>query len=105
MQAIKDNRQCNIAEDDKERYIREGFDIYKDGEKVASGKKTVSMEEYEKLLAELEERKNAKDSEELIGILKEYASMKGIDIGQASTAGGILKKIKEGRQVSPGGEE
>ena len=103
MQAVKGNRQCNITEDDKDRYVREGFDIYQDGRKVASGKRMVSAAEYERLQAELEEaRKGAKDSEELIGALKEYASMKGVDIGQAATAGGILKKIREAGQEGPG---
>lgn len=108
MKASKGNREYSVTEENMQHYVNEGFDIYNDeGEIIKHGKgKTVSLEEHEKLLAELEkERKNAKDSEELIDILKEYASMKEIDIGQATTVNGILKKIKEGSQDGPGGEE
>lgn len=110
MTAVKGNREYTITETEKDHYIREGFDIYQDGQKIAGGKgKTVSQEAYDRLAAEnrqvrealeeaekqLEEKNSASD-EKVVAVLMEYAALKDIDIGSAATVGGILKKIEAG---------
>ena len=103
MKASKGNREYSVTEENMQHYVNEGFDIYDDdGEIIKHGKgKTVSQEEHEKLLAELEEaRKSTLSDSEVIPILKEYADMKEIDIGQASTAKGIYTKIKDAASES-----
>jgi hypothetical protein len=98
MKASKGNREYSVTEENMQHYVNEGFDIYgDDGEIVKHGKgKAVSQEEYDKLLAELEQAKKSTLSDsEVVPLLKEYAVMKGIDIGQASTAKGIYTKIRD----------
>ena len=63
MKAIKGNREYSITEASKAHYIKEGFDIYENGEKIASGAgKTVTQEEYDKLFNELMALKSKKSS-------------------------------------------
>lgn len=98
----------------KHGYIVDGHDYggRKAQEKGGSDEK-VSKEEYERLLnehkqlmaaceekdkeiAELNEHKDTSLSDDsLLPILKEYAILKEIDIGQASTVKGIFKKIED----------
>lgn len=97
MKALKGNREYAVTEESKQHYINEGFDIYDDdGEVIAHGKgKAVLQAEYDRLRAELEETKKTTLTDDgLIPILKEFAVLKGIDIGQSSTAKGIYIKIK-----------
>lgn len=110
MIAVKGNREYTISEAEKDHYIKEGFDIFQDGLKIASGKgKTVSQEAYDKLAAELEqtrealgeaekqlEEKASASDDKVVAVLKEYAVLKNIDIGSAASVGGILKKIEAG---------
>lgn len=101
MKAIKGNREYTITEETKQQYINDGFDIYNDKmEKIAEGKgKAISQKEYNKLLTELEEaRKTTLSDSEIIPVLKEYARLKEIEIGQASTAKGIYAKVKDSIQ-------
>lgn len=102
MTAQKGNKVYTVGEEDKMRYQSDGYDIYKDGNKIASGRgKTVSSEEYEKLKAENTELK-AKLTEVGSGcddktaeILLRYADEHGISTGNAKTVKGIAKKIWE----------
>lgn len=102
MTAQKGNKVYTVGEADKMRYQADGYDIYKDGKKIASGHgTTVSNEEYEKLKAENTELK-AKLTEEgndhdnkTAEILLRYADEHGITTGNAKTAKGITKKIWE----------
>lgn len=101
MKAVKGNKAYLVDEKSKDRYINDGFNILDDeGKVVESGKgKTISYEEYQKVVAELEELKARKAAGDELGAmsleeLKAYADENGIDIGQASTQEGILKKIK-----------
>lgn len=103
MKASKGNREYSVTEENMQHYVNEGFDIYgDDGEVIKHGKgKTISQEEYDKLFAELEEaRKSTLSDSEALPILKEYAKMKEISIGQASTAKGIYAKIKDAASES-----
>lgn len=60
--AIKGNRVYTLADDEKQHYVDEGFDVYDaKGKVVAYGKgKTVPYETYLALKAELEALKKAK---------------------------------------------
>lgn len=105
MKAKKGNKEYTVSEETKQHYINDGFDIYDDtGAKIAEGKgKVISQKEYDKLLQELEEAKKSTLSDnEVIPVLKEYAELKSIDLGQATTAKGIYAKIKD--SVSENGE-
>ena len=68
MKAVKANKEYAITESEKKGYIDQGFDIINDdGTVVAYGRgKTVSYDEYMKLVKELEELKasNGKDDVE-----------------------------------------
>lgn len=103
MRAIKANKEYAISESEKKRYIEDGYDIVDDkGNIIAYGRgKTVPYEKYKKVLDELNALKaetvdlTAMTVEELIA----YAKDNNIDIGQASTQEGILKKIKASREA------
>ena len=72
MWAVKGNRGYTIAENEKNAYVKDGFDIYKDGKKIATGKgKTVAYEEHEAALKELNALK-----EEHEAALKELNALK-----------------------------
>lgn len=102
LKAIKGNREYKVDETSAESYVKEGFDIYEDGKKIKSGKgKTVSWDEYDKLKKELEEIKSTEGTtldDEIVPILTEYAELKQINIGNATTVKGILKKIKTSKE-------
>lgn len=58
MQAVKGNREYNISEKEKENYLKEGYDIYENGERIETGKgKTVPYEEHAATLKELNDLK------------------------------------------------
>lgn len=66
MKAVKANKEYTITEAEKKGYIDQGFDIINnDGEVIAYGRgKTVSYDEYMRVLEELEELKQGKVSDE-----------------------------------------
>lgn len=66
MKAVKANKEYTIAEQDKNRYIAEGYDIVDDdGHVIAYGRgKTVAYEVYKKVLDELNELKAEKSDAE-----------------------------------------
>lgn len=65
MTAEKDNKVYTIDESMKDHYMAEGYDIKDDdGNVIAYGKgKTVSYEEYQKVVQELEALKNGASAE------------------------------------------
>ena len=84
MVAKKANKQYTIDEKQKAFYQTSGFDIYDDkGQLIEYGKgKTVSIEEYEKLKAELEALKGetaGKEDAEKKGTSKKGADTKAGD--------------------------
>lgn len=103
MVAEKGNKVYTIDESMKARYESDGFDIKDDsGNLISTGKgKTVSYEEYQKVVAELEALKATisgsadEFSKMTVEELKAYAEEHGIDIGNASSPSGIAKKIRE----------
>lgn len=62
MRAVKGNKVYTVDEQSKTRYVNDGFDILDgDGNVIETGKgKTVSYEEYQKVVDELEELKTGK---------------------------------------------
>lgn len=106
MRAKKENKVYQISADtEKERYLKQGFDIYNDeGEliehsplkKIEYGKYAVLKKELEAVKAELEVVKSEKaDDEAVMKILTAYATEHEVDIGRATTVTGIVKKIQE----------
>lgn len=70
MRAVKGNREYTISEQSKNGYVNDGYDIYEGDEKIATGKgKTVSYEEHEETMQELEKLK--KEYEETMQELTE----------------------------------
>lgn len=104
MKALKGNKVYTIGESEKAHYIALGFDIQDDdGNTVAYGRgKTVPYEQYAELKAAHEELIDVYEAlsraDGLDGLsveeLKEYAKNHQIDIGQATSQDGILKKIR-----------
>lgn len=101
MKALKGNKVYTISESEKAHYVALGFDIQDDeGNVIAYGQgKTVPYEKYAEVVQELDGLKEAKGNvSELDSMslekLKVYAEANGIDLGQATSRDGILKKIK-----------
>ncbi len=64
MKAIKANKEYVITEQEKDRYIAEGYDIYENDKVIAYGRgKTVSYEKYKAVVDELEALKEEKTEE------------------------------------------
>lgn len=113
LEARKENKVYQITDQQKDRYLKEGFDIYEDGQLVMHTPKKVikysdhllyvkkvtveKNTEIELLKAELEAKEAVADS--VLELLKNYANIKGIDIGSASSETGILNKILEVEKV------
>lgn len=108
MKAVKGNKVYTIEERQKKQYQENGYDILDDGGAViayARGK-TVSYEQYQKVVDELNKLKasgtegagKAKE-DELCSMtadeLRAYAETNGISIGNSTSQQGILKKIRE----------
>ncbi len=113
MKAVKGNREYIVTQPELEGYRAQGFDISDDdGNVIAYAKnKTVPYEEYVKVVNELEGLKNmaaavtAKESEQeeekatdiefmTAEDLIVYAESNGINVGNATSREGILKKIR-----------
>ncbi len=101
MRAVKGNKQYTINESQKKFYQDSGFDIYDDeGKLISYGRnKKVSYEEYAALKEELEKLKESEEPKptdaDVFEILKDYASEHGINLGNASSVSGAVKKIKD----------
>ena len=63
MKAVKENKVYDVDKVTKDRYLKAGYDIYDDEGKLIqnASNKTVSYEEYEKVIKELEELKGKKE--------------------------------------------
>lgn len=110
LEARKENKVYTINEQQKDRYLKDGFDIYKDGviieytplKKIKYSdhllilNKAVADKENE-LLEQLEllKQNQSKPVDNVLELLKNYAETKSIDIGSSTSAKGILDKILE----------
>lgn len=112
MRAKKENKVYRITtESEKQRYLKEGYDIYdEDGnvliysplKKIAYSEYVKLKEENAALKAEMQAlQENAEDGEsdqtEVIGILTAYAKEHDINLGKATTISGIVKKITDSK--------
>jgi hypothetical protein len=103
MKAFKDNKVYTIDETQKAHYVALGFDIQDDeGNIISYGQgKTVPYEKYIELETAHKELMDAYDKVAGDGLggmdveqLKAYAEAHTIDLGQATSQDGILKKIR-----------
>lgn len=113
LEARKENKVYQINNQQKDRYLKEGFDIYVDGQilehtpkkvikysdhlsklKTATAEKDEEINVLKEQLAMLEEMKTA-TAENVLDLLKDYAATKEIDIGSSTSASGVLNKILE----------
>ncbi len=106
MIALKDNKVYTIDETQKKHYIAQGFDIQDDeGNTIAYGQgKTVPYEKYAAVVKELENIKASQGgNDEFSGLtveeLKAYAAEHSIDLGQATSQDGIIKKIRSAQKA------
>lgn len=106
LEARKENKVYQITEQQKDRYLKEGFDIYEDGKvveytplkKISYSKHLNILKEKEDEIADLKEKLDKEETSfpaNVLELLNGYAKVKNIDIGSCSTAEGILKKIIE----------
>lgn len=101
MEARKENKVYKINEQQKKTYLQQGFDIYdEDGNVIEhTPLKKIKYSDHLKIVNELKEKIDSaqKDTQitNVFELLKAYASEKGIDIGQVTSATGALTKILE----------
>lgn len=107
MKAEKGNKVYTVDESTRARYEADGFDIKDDsGNLISTGKgKTVPYQDYQKVLDELNKlkanaaNKESGDMDEFSNMsveeLKAYAEANKIEIGNATTKNGFLKKIRD----------
>lgn len=110
MKARKENKVYDINEASKQTYLDQGFDIYDDnGNPIEyTPLKTIKYNEHLKKLNEKDKKIDLlqKEIDELnshkqqtadnvMDLLKEYAEVRGVDVGASTSAKGILEKILE----------
>lgn len=112
-EARKENKVYQINDQQKDRYLKEGFDIYEDGQivehtpkkvikysdhlsmmKAATAEKDEEIKVLKEQLVSLNDMK-ATTAENVLDLLKDYAATKAIDIGSSTSASGVLNKILE----------
>lgn len=73
MKAKKDNKVYEVDKITKDRYVKDGYDIYDDDGKLieSARNKTVAYEEYEKIRKELEDLKKKTLKEPTITEIKD----------------------------------
>lgn len=81
MKAKKDNKVYEVDKITKDRYVKDGYDIYDDeGKIIESAKnKTVPYEEYEKIKKELEELKKKALKEPTVAEIKDKLKQLNIE--------------------------
>lgn len=106
LEARKENKVYKIDETMKDRYLKEGFDIYDENGQIIEHTplKKIKYSDHLKKMEELKLEKNKEieelkakqlNSENVLDLLKKYADDKSIDIGSCTSASGILSKIIE----------
>lgn len=101
MKAKKENKVYEVDKTTKDRYLKDGYDIYDDeGKLIENAKnKTVSYKEYEKLQKELEEAKrvpnNAKALKEQYEKSENEKTVLQKELEQANIKIAELEKTKE----------
>ena len=99
IKAKKENKIYTITEQQKKRYLGDGYDIYDgDGNLLEhSPKKKISYAEYDKVVKELGALKTGEraDDPDVLEILRAYATEHDIELGKVKSIAGAVKKIKE----------
>lgn len=109
LEARKENKVYKIDETMKDRYLKEGFDIYNENgeiveythlKKIKYSDHLKAIADKDKEISALKETVAALQSQEttaenVTDLLKSYAVAKNIDIGSSTSANGILNKILE----------
>lgn len=95
MEARKENKVYKINDQQKNLYLKQGFDIYDENGEIIEHTplKTIKYSDHLKIVNELKDQ--MKIPENVFDLLKKYAENKSIDIGQATSATGALTKILE----------
>jgi len=108
MKALKGNKVYTIDETQRAHYVALGFDIQDDeGNTIAYGQgKTVPYEKYKELetahmelMAAYEKVAGDGLSDMTVEELKAYAETHSIDLGQATSQDGIIKKIRAAQKA------
>lgn len=114
MKARKDNKSYSILEQQKEVYLKQGYDIYDDeGNRLEiSPLKKITYQSHLDAITELEKSMKEKDEKiaklegttlempsTVMDTLRQYAEAKCIDLGSASSESGVLNKIIEAEKV------
>lgn len=100
MYAVKANKMYQVDDTSKKTYLAQGYDIQDEKGNVIerSPKSTVPYAEYAKVVKELEDSKSRMANMSVYELLATYAQLKNIDVGQATSEEGILKKIKDAEE-------
>lgn len=97
MKAKKDNKVYEVDKTTKNRYVKDGYDIYDDeGKLIESAKnKTVPYEEYEKIKKELEELKKKALKEPTVAEIKDKLKQLNIEFGDKAKKEELLALLPQ----------
>lgn len=99
LEARKENKVYSITEQQKDRYLKEGFDIYENGVIIEhTPKKLIKYSDHLSILEREKElllKNQLQTPNNVLDLLKSYAESKSIDIGSSTSPKGILDKILE----------
>lgn len=113
LEARKENKVYKIDETMKDRYLKEGFDVYNENGEIVEHTplKKIKYSDHLKAIADKDKEISAlketvttlqsqeTTAENVTDLLKSYAKSKNIDIGSSTSANGILSKILEIEKV------
>lgn len=98
LEARKENKVYIIDERQKDAYLKQGFDIYKNGKVIEyTPLKTIKYSDHINKIKELEAE--AVIPETVMETLLNYAKHKNIDVGQTTSPNGVLAKILEAEKT------
>lgn len=96
LEARKENKVYTIDERQKDAYLKQGFDIYKNGKVIEyTPLKTIKYSDHINKIKELK----AVIPETVMETLLNYAKNKNIDVGQTTSPNGVLAKILEAEKT------
>lgn len=97
MKAKKDNKVYEVDKITKDRYVKDGYDIYDDDGKLieSARNKTVSYEEYEKIRKELEDLKKKTLKEPTITEIKDRLKQLNIEFNDKAKKEELLALLPQ----------
>lgn len=101
LEARKENKVYTIDERQKDAYLKQGFDIYKNGKVIEyTPLKTIKYSDHINKIKEIKELEaKAVIPETVMETLLNYAKNKNIDVGQTTSPNGVLAKILEAEKT------